>query len=63
MGDMNLHNQSENSMIAEFGYRDLWAETHFSNQKDFDDNDEGITFDVNVSLSKNDENLFFRPIL
>jgi hypothetical protein len=34
---MNLHNQSENALIEELGYRDLWAETHFSDVKGFDD--------------------------
>ena len=48
MGDLNFHNKSENEMVEEFGYRDMWSESHFSEDPNFNDSDEGFTFDVDV---------------
>lgn len=53
MGDMNFHNQGENSFVEEFESRDLWAETHFSELDGFNDGNPGYTYDVKVQSIQN----------
>jgi len=49
MGDLNIHQNHENNMFADLGLVDLWAETHFSSAKGFDDRDPGYTFDYTTN--------------
>eukprot|EP00286_Rhodomonas_abbreviata_P020978 CAMPEP_0181301820 /NCGR_PEP_ID=MMETSP1101-20121128/7634_1 /TAXON_ID=46948 /ORGANISM="Rhodomonas abbreviata, Strain Caron Lab Isolate" /LENGTH=403 /DNA_ID=CAMNT_0023407163 /DNA_START=79 /DNA_END=1290 /DNA_ORIENTATION=+ len=45
LGDLNLHSSSEDGIVLDHGFLDMWAETHFADCAPWNDNDPGYTFD------------------